>query len=121
MSRRARMDRRTWSRSGLPPAPSAAQIHAVRPRHSQGQHGSSSPRSTTGSKLPEHFGHNWDALADVLEDREWLGKSGRVIALQAAPATAGEHPTDWATLEDILAEAREYWRERHVAFWVFTA
>ena len=27
-------------------------------------------------KLPEHFGHNWDALADVLEDRDWLGKTG---------------------------------------------
>ena len=30
--------------------------------------------------LPDHFGHNWDALADVLEDRDWLGKHGRVIA-----------------------------------------
>ena len=34
-------------------------------------------------KLPEHFGHNFDALADVLEDRDWLGKSGRVIVLVA--------------------------------------
>ena len=25
--------------------------------------------------LPDHFGHNWDALADVLEDRDWLGKT----------------------------------------------
>ena len=24
--------------------------------------------------LPEHFGHNFDALADVLEDRDWLGQ-----------------------------------------------
>ena len=31
--------------------------------------------------LPDHFGHNWDALADVLEDRDWLGKSGRVVVL----------------------------------------
>ena len=24
-------------------------------------------------QLPEHFGRNWDALADVLEDRDRLG------------------------------------------------
>ena len=71
--------------------------------------------------LPDHFGHNWDALADVLEDRDWLGKSGRVIALTGAAAYRREHPTDWTTLEDILSEASEFWKERHVAFWVFTA
>ena len=71
--------------------------------------------------LPDHFGHNWDALADVLEDRDWLGKHGRVIAFTGASAYRKEHPTDWSTLEDILAEAAEFWKERHVAFWVFTA
>ena len=32
-----------------------------------------------------------------------------------------EHPTDWTTLEDILSEASEFWKERHLAFWIFTA
>ncbi|MFO1323474.1 MAG: barstar family protein [Burkholderiales bacterium] len=72
-------------------------------------------------KLPEHFGHNWDALADVLEDRDWLGKAGRVIAFAGSDAYRRTHPTDWATLEDILAEAAEFWKERHVGFWTFTA
>jgi RNAse (barnase) inhibitor barstar len=71
--------------------------------------------------LPEHFGHNWDALADVLEDRDWLGKRGIVITLRHAQAYRREHPTDWKTLEDLFAEACEYWRERHVPFWVFIA
>ena len=71
--------------------------------------------------LPDHFGHNWDALADVLEDRDWLGKRGRVIAFTGAAAYRREHPTDWSTLEDLLSEAAEFWKERHVAFWVFTA
>lgn len=72
-------------------------------------------------KLPDHFGHNWDALADVMEDRDWLGKRGRVIVITGAAAYRRDHPTDWSTLEDILAEACEFWKERHVAFWVFTA
>jgi len=71
--------------------------------------------------LPDHFGHNWDALADVLEDRDWLGKSGRVIVFSGSAGYRREHPTDWSTLEDILSEACEFWKERHVAFWVFTA
>ena len=72
-------------------------------------------------KLPEHFGHNWDALADVLEDRDWLGKTGRVIVFVGSAGYRGEHPTDWTTLEDIFAEAAEFWKERHLAFWIFTA
>ena len=72
-------------------------------------------------KLPEHFGHNFDALADVLEDRDWLGRHGMVIALTHATAYKREHPTEWGTLEDILSEAAEFWKERHAAFWVFVA
>ncbi|HSV16885.1 MAG TPA: barstar family protein [Casimicrobiaceae bacterium] len=70
-------------------------------------------------KLPEHFGHNFDALADVLEDRDWLGKRGVVIVLLHAAAYRAEHPVEWKTLEDLFAEACEYWRERQVPFWVF--
>ena len=72
-------------------------------------------------KLPDHFGHNWDALADVFEDRDWLGKTGRVIVVTGSAGYRKDHPTDWATLEDILAEASEFWKERHLAFWIFTA
>jgi hypothetical protein len=72
-------------------------------------------------KLPEHFGHNWDALADVLEDRDWLGKTGRVILFAGSGVYRKDHPTDYATLEDIFAEASEYWKELHVGFWGFTA
>ncbi len=71
-------------------------------------------------KLPEHFGHNWDALADVLEDRDWLGKTGRVILFAGGEHYRRDHPTDYGTLEDIFAEASEFWKERHVGFWIFT-
>ena len=72
-------------------------------------------------KLPEHFGHNFDALADVLEDRDWLGKRGVVVVLNHASGYRREHPGEWKTLEELFAEACDYWRERHVPFWVFLA
>jgi len=70
-------------------------------------------------KLPEHFGHNFDALADVFEDSDWLGKTGRVIVLTHAAGYRKEHPNDWATLEELLDEAAEFWKERHMGFWTF--
>jgi RNAse (barnase) inhibitor barstar len=74
-----------------------------------------------GLKLPDHFGDNWDALADSLEDRDWLGKSGVAIRLGHGAQFRKAHPHDWDTLEEIFAEAAEFWKELHVPFWVFVA
>ena len=72
-----------------------------------------------GLKLPEHFGNNWDALADCLEDGDWLGSHGVVIVIRHAASYRKAHAADWETLSDILSEAAEYWRELHKPFWVF--
>jgi len=72
-----------------------------------------------GLKLPPHFGANWDALADSLEDDEWLHHHGAVVLLQHTGAYRKAHAQDWSTLEDILAEAADYWRELRKPFWVF--
>ena len=72
-----------------------------------------------GLKLPEHFGSNWDALADSLEDEEWLGHSGAVVVLQHSGPYRKAHAQDWTTLEDIFAEAADYWRDLRKPFWVF--
>ena len=74
-----------------------------------------------GLKLPEHFGANWDALADCLEDDEWLGNHGMAIVLKHANAYRKSYRVDWETLADILSEASEYWQERHKPFWVFVS
>lgn len=74
-----------------------------------------------GLKLPEHFGNNWDALADCLEDSDCVGPHGCVIVLRHAAAYRKAHPADWETLTDIFSEAAEYWRELHKPFWVFVA
>jgi len=74
-----------------------------------------------GLALPEHFGNNWDALADSVEDGDWLGRTGCVIVLAHSGPYRKAHGVDWTTFEDILAEAADYWRERHKPFWVFVA
>jgi hypothetical protein len=115
---------RTWSGDGraLAAAAGAAKLRYV-----------SADLKTVGSKaellaavargfdLPEHFGGNWDALADSVEDSDWLGRNGCVILLAHSGAYRKAHAADWATFEDILAEASDYWRERHKPFWAFVS
>lgn len=72
-----------------------------------------------GLKLPAHFGNNWDALADCLEDSDWLGAHGIAILLRHGKAYGKAYHADWETLADILGEAADYWQERHKPFWVF--
>jgi RNAse (barnase) inhibitor barstar len=71
-----------------------------------------------GLELPEHFGENFDALADSLEDSEWAGRGNVIVLMHTAPFRKA-HPSDWATLDDIFSEAAEYWQERHKPFFVF--
>jgi RNAse (barnase) inhibitor barstar len=71
-----------------------------------------------GLALPDHFGANFDALADSLEDGQWAGR-GAVIALTHTAPFRKAHPGDWATLDDIFSEAADYWQERHKPFFVF--
>ena len=58
-----------------------------------------------GLKLPTHFGNNWDALADSVEDGEWLGQARRRDRALHTAAYRKAHGIDWTKLEDILAEA----------------
>ena len=74
-----------------------------------------------GLKLPEHFGSNWDALADSLEDSDWLGPHGIVAVLRHSAPYRKAHAADWETLTDIFSEAAEYWHDVHKPFWVFVA
>lgn len=74
-----------------------------------------------GLRLPDHFGNNWDALADALEDSDWLGNHGMAVLVRHAATYKKSYRVDWETLADILSEAAEYWQERHKPFWVFLA
>jgi len=74
-----------------------------------------------GLDLPKHFGANWDALADAIEDSDWLGAHGQGGLLRHTAPYRKAHAADWDTLSDILGEAAEYWRDLHKPFWIFVA
>ncbi|TAG75408.1 MAG: barnase inhibitor [Burkholderiales bacterium] len=67
-------------------------------------------------KLPKHFGHNWDALADCLMDADWAKASGYSIVIIDSAAAKKRFGEDWDTLIDLLDEASEWWQERDKAF-----
>lgn len=113
---------RDWS-GDLDPVKTAATaarlgFHSVEAAHADSR-SSLLAALAKGLKLPQHFGNNWDALADCLEDGDWLGSHGMVIVIRHAANYRKAHAADWETLSDILSEAAEYWRERHKPFWVF--
>ena len=66
-------------------------------------------------EFPPHFGDNWDALEDCLQD---LPEAGRGIALHLLGGTHARRRlgNDWATLLEILADAATYWKTRRRMF-----
>jgi hypothetical protein len=70
-------------------------------------------------RFPTWFGHNWDALADCLDDLGWLKASGYLLALENPIGLSHAAPKDFALTLDILGDAARRWRERGRPFWVF--
>ena len=66
--------------------------------------------------VPADFGHNWDALADVLQDLSWQSASAYVLHVRECAAASRALGSDWATLLEILAESAMYWKRRRKAF-----
>jgi hypothetical protein len=66
--------------------------------------------------LPSSFGHNWDALADALQDLSWLPAAGYVVHLRNAAPAARAIGGEWAILLDALTDTAHYWKERGKPF-----
>ena len=64
----------------------------------------------TALDLPPHFGHNWDALEECLNDLEAEGE-GFVIHFDHVDALAAAHPSELETLVEILRDSVASWRE----------
>lgn len=70
-------------------------------------------------EFPSWFGHNWDALADCLDDLQWLHGSGYLLVLENPALMSAAAPKDLALALDILVDAARNWGERGTPFWVF--
>ncbi len=66
--------------------------------------------------LPPTFGHNWDALADGLEDLSWQPARGYVVVLRHGGTFARSSPQEFATALEIFANASTYWAAKHKLF-----
>ena len=55
-------------------------------------------------RFPAHFGANWDALADSLQDLQGIPHSGYMLRLFGAAQARRALGTDWATFLEILTE-----------------
>ncbi len=69
-----------------------------------------------GLGLPAHFGGNWDALSDCLLDEEWAVAPGYLIVIKGAREAAKACGDDFSTLQEVLEEAADTWKEDGKAF-----
>jgi hypothetical protein len=70
---------------------------------------------------PDWFGHNWDALADVLGDLSWQPAAGYVLLLCGGDAKLGLSDADHEIVMNIFTDTVSYWKSQGKPFWVFFA
>ena len=70
----------------------------------------------TGLKLPKHFGHNWDALADCLMDGSWARHDSITLLLLDAGNAETRFGENWQTLLEIFDESCMWWGEHDKTF-----
>lgn len=67
-------------------------------------------------RFPAHFGGNWDAFSDCINDFAWAAAHGYVIAIGQVEPFASQAPDEWATALEILRGAADAWRARNRTF-----
>lgn len=71
-------------------------------------------RLASGFGFPDWHGHNWDAVADLVNDLSWAPATGYVVLVEGVDETN----SDWRTARSILAEAVGTWGLEGVPFHV---
>ncbi len=69
-----------------------------------------------GLKFPPHFGANWDAFSDCINDFAWAEGTGYVIVIEQVERFARQAPDEWATALEILRGTADAWRVRNRTF-----
>jgi hypothetical protein len=60
--------------------------------------------------FPPHFGANWDAFSDCINDLSWEAARGYVIVIENVEPLSRHAPDEWATALEILRGAADAWR-----------
>lgn len=64
-------------------------------------------------ELPDYFGHNWDALADLLTDLSWWGTTrGYLILATGWSSFELADPEDAAAAAEVFTAAVGFWAVR---------
>jgi RNAse (barnase) inhibitor barstar len=75
----------------------------------------------TALDLPEHFGHNWDALEESLTELDGIDAKGYVFLYDHIDGLRTAHPDQFETLVEILKDAVTSWKEDDTAMVVVLA
>jgi RNAse (barnase) inhibitor barstar len=65
----------------------------------------------TALDLPEHFGHNWDALEECLAELDGIEAKGYVLLYDHIDGLLSSHPDQFETLVEIFRDAVAAWQE----------
>lgn len=68
--------------------------------------------------FPSHFGRNWDAFEDMVNDLSWSPAPGYVLLYDHAAPFATHAPQDFKTALDILRTAASRWQADDTPFYV---
>ncbi|GAA2641262.1 barstar family protein [Streptomyces axinellae] len=70
-------------------------------------------RCAAGLELPDYFGHNWDALADLLTDLSWWGTTrGYLILATGWSSFELADPADAEAAAEVFTAAVGFWAVR---------
>lgn len=70
-------------------------------------------------RVPDWFGGNWDALADILSDLSWQPAFGYVLLLRNDNGTLGMAAEDHNIAMEIFADTIAFWKSQDKPFWIF--
>jgi hypothetical protein len=66
--------------------------------------------------FPAHFGGNWDAFADAINDFSWKPAGGYALVFEQTDEFALEAPDEYAIAVEILRAAADAWRVKNRPF-----
>jgi RNAse (barnase) inhibitor barstar len=69
--------------------------------------------------FPDWFGHNFDALADCLNDLGWRPAEGYLVLLEHCDGIHGRAEEDFVQTLQIFESVVAEWREQGIPFWCF--